>query len=90
MLKLLRTKLFLTKLKVVFVDVFFELNSDEELASYSPSIRRKAGSNLRGFLLEQRIAGPLQGIQVEVLEKFSESYEHARHEPAVRHIFSSR
>ena len=59
------------------------LFSDEELASYNPLIRRKVGCNLRGFLLEQRIAGPLEGIQVDTLEKFSESYEHARHEPAV-------
>ena len=60
--------------------------SDEELASYNPSIKRKVGCNLRGFLLEQRIAGPLEGIQVDILVKFSESYEHARHEPAVSFV----
>ncbi len=58
-------------------------SSDEELASYSIHIRRKVGCNLRGFLLEQRNGGPLEGIQMEILDRFSEYYEHARHDPAV-------
>ena len=57
---------------------------DEEFRTYSENIRRRVGQHtLRSFLLEQRQNGPLEGIKLELIERLTESYDHARHDPTV-------
>lgn len=51
---------------------------------YSVNIKRQAGHHtLRTFLLDLRQDGPLEGISIDLIEKFTEAYDHARHDPTV-------
>ena len=38
---------------------------------------------MKTFLLEQRQIGPLEGTKLDLVEKFCNAYEHARHDPKV-------
>lgn len=54
---------------------------DAELRRCSPPVTRKPGSSLRSFLMEQRQTGPLEGTKLDLVEKFCNAYDHARHDP---------
>lgn len=69
---------FLYRMKAM--DALYTL--DEELEKYSVNIKRqKGGHSIRSFLLELRQDGPLDGLNVSTVEKFTEAYDHARHDP---------
>ena len=50
-----------------------------------PEIKRQPGQSLHRFLLDQQLHDNncLHGIKLEVIDKFVQLYEHARHEPGV-------
>jgi hypothetical protein len=52
-----------------------------ELKKCGSNSCRKAGAPLKVFLLEQRQIGPLEGLRLDLIEKFCNSYDHARHDP---------
>lgn len=57
---------------------------DEALRAYSPNIHRAQREPcLRQFLMGLRQTGPLEGIKIDLIEKFSDAYDHARHDPVV-------
>lgn len=53
------------------------------MKKFDPSIFRKPGTPMKTFLLEQRQIGPLEGTKLDLVEKFCNAYEHARHDPKV-------
>jgi hypothetical protein len=58
--------------------------TDEALAEYSMHLKRPPRRpSLRPFLLELRQSGPLHGVKLDLIEKFSDAYDHARHDPVV-------
>lgn len=57
--------------------------ADAEMKKFDPSIYRKPGTPMKTFLLEQRQIGPLEGTKLDLVEKFCNAYEHARHDPKV-------
>jgi hypothetical protein len=54
---------------------------DAEMKKFDASIFRKPGTPMKTFLLEQRQIGPLEGTKLDLVEKFCNAYEHARHDP---------
>ena len=58
--------------------------TDCELLRYNSHLKRHPDDNLRHFLLEQRQHGPLASVKIDVIDKFVDAYDHARHDPAVR------
>lgn len=53
------------------------------MKKFDSSIFRKPGTPMKTFLLEQRQIGPLEGTKLDLVEKFCNAYEHARHDPKV-------
>ena len=56
---------------------------DTEFKNFSVCIKRGPHQSLRMFLLDQRYNGPLDGIEINVIENFIQAYNHARHQPQV-------
>lgn len=56
---------------------------DAEMKKFDPGIYRKPTVPMKTFLLEQRQVGPLEGTKLDLVERFSNAYEHARHDPKV-------
>jgi len=54
---------------------------DEEMKRCKPGLVRSSSVQLKTYLLEQRLNGPLEGCRLELIDKFSTSYDHARHDP---------
>lgn len=54
---------------------------DAEMKKFDPGIYRKPTVPMKTFLLEQRQVGPLEGTKLDLVERFSNAYEHARHDP---------
>lgn len=55
---------------------------DDVLQKYSEHLKRTVGHHtLRTFLIEQRNNGPLEGIKMEVIDKLTQLYDQARHNP---------
>ena len=61
------------------------LISEEELRSMYPDVKREPGQSLHRFLLDQQLHDNkcLHGIKLEIIDRFVQLYEHARHEPTV-------
>jgi hypothetical protein len=51
-------------------------------------VKRQHGDTLRRFLLDQQLhdTGCLHGIDLEIINRFAQVYEHARHDPAVSKV----
>lgn len=63
--------------------------ADAELKRCGMSVPRKLGSPLKPYLLDARLNGrPLEGARLDLVEKFANTYEHARHDPSVRHLLN--
>jgi len=56
---------------------------DEEMRKCKPGLVRSSSIQLKSYLLEQRLNGPLEGCKLELIDKFSTCYDHARHDPKV-------
>ena len=61
--------------------------ADMELKRCGMPTPRKLGAPLKLYLLDARQNGrPLEGARLDLVEKFANTYEHARHDPSVSKI----
>jgi NICE-3 protein len=70
---------------IVKLPDLFHYFVDSELKRCGMSVPRKPGTPLKLYLLDARQNGrPLEGARLDLVEKFANTYEHARHDPSVR------
>ena len=57
---------------------------DAELKRCGMPIQRKPNTPLKLYLMDARQSGrPLEGARLDLVEKFANTYDHARHDPSV-------
>lgn len=87
---LLNTQMFYYESDIVDYQFYYRMLTidklsvlDEALQKYSEHLKRSVGHHtLRTFLIEQRNNGPLEGIKMDIIDKLTELYDHARHNPS--------
>jgi len=86
---LLNTQMFYYEADIVDYQFYYRMLTidslsvlDDALLKYDPHLKRTVGHHtLRTFLIEKRNSGPLEGIDMDKIDKLTELYDHARHNP---------